>query len=313
MKRENFSDAQCWFLGHAGQTVSWSIISATRPRVATQAKGIYKPAESQYVLSVKETLSGNYPDKEPVYREDGSWLYEYFQENRDPALRDSEFTNRAMMASLNEKVPIGVMIQTKAKPNAQYKILGLAYVTGWDEGYFYLESYDGTRNFQPGPQAEIEQITRSLKQAEENFRSYDPSIVADSRKRVIGNIVQRRGQEKFRKQLIELYAGQCAISFCNAVSALEATHITPYRGSNSNCKTNGLLLRADIHTLWDLGLIAVNPDTYQIILAHELLASSYSELEGQLIKLPVDRKDYPSKGALSNHLEWTSLKVIRGC
>ena len=313
MKKEDFTEAQQWFLQNAGRTLSWAAIKATRPLLATQAEGIYKPAGHEYALSVKETLSGPYPDKGPVYCADGSWLYEYFQKNPDPALRDKEPTNRAMMACRNDKVPVGVMIQTKQTPGAQYKILGLAYVTGWDEGYFYLESYDETLDFQPGPRAEIEQITRSLEQIAEEKGSYDPSIAPDSRKRVIANIVQRRGQTKFRKQLIDSYTGRCAVSKCDAVPALEAAHITPYRGPDSNCTTNGLLLRADIHTLWDLGLLAVDPDTFRIILSDELLASSYSELENQLISLPINSKDHPSKAALSSHLEWTGLGIDTDC
>lgn len=308
MKIHELSSAQKWFLDHANQTISWSIISETRPRIATQAKGIYKPAENEYALSVKETLKGPYPDKEPVYRKDGSWLYEYYQENPDPLQRDNEYTNRALMACIQDGIPVGVMIQTKPKPGAEYKILGLAYVTGWDEGYFYLESYDETHEFQPGPKAEIEQFTRTCEQVEEKTGSYDPSVIPDSRKKVIGTIVQRRGQAKFREQLIKSYKGQCAITGCDVTSALEAAHITPYKGSDSNTIHNGLLLRADVHTLWDLGLIAVDPDSYRVLLADELIGSCYDEYQNQLITQPEKDSELPFQKALRNHLEWTYIK-----
>lgn len=308
MTIDDLSEAQRWFLEHAGMTLPWSAISANTPRLSSQAKGIYKPADSEYALSVKETLSGKYPDKEPVYREDGSWLYKYFQENPDPAQRDSEYTNRALMKCAQDGVPVGVMIQTKPKPGVEYRIMGLAYVTSWDEGYFYLESYDTERGFKPGPSAEIEQITQQLGQIEEETGSYNPEDVGDSRKKIIASIIQRRGQSKFRAKLIEAYRGCCSITGCRATPALEAAHITPYKGDDSNTTANGLLLRADIHTLWDLGMIAVDPDTSSVIVADEL-QESYSEIVGVTLAEPADQSDRPSKAALAAHLEWTRLKT----
>ncbi|GAB0153546.1 HNH endonuclease [Marinobacterium sp. BA1] len=307
MRMDDLSEAQRWFLEHAGKTLPWSTISANRPRLTTQAKGIYKPADSEYALSVKETLSGDYPDKEPIYRDDGSWLYEYFQENSDPTQRDAEYTNRALMKCIHDGVPVGVMIQTKPKPGVEYRIMGLAYVTGWDEGYFYLESYDSDRAFNPGPRAEIERITQQLEINEETG-SYNPDNVSDSRKKIIASIVQRRGQAKFRAQLIEAYRGYCAITGCDTIPALEAAHITPYKGDDSNATANGLLLRADIHTLWDLGMIAVDPDTGTVVIAEEL-RGSYSQIEGATLAEPVDGSDRPSKAALSAHIVWTGLKT----
>lgn len=308
MRVEDLNDGQRWFLEHAGTVLPWSKISQNTYRIATQAKGIYKPANSEYALSVKETLSGEYPDKAPVYRADGSWLYEYFQENPDPAQRDAEYTNQALMRCIRDGVPVGVMIQTKPKPGVEYRIMGLAYVTGWDEGYFFLESYDSKQDFRPGPRAEIEQITQQLSQVEETTGSYNPANTIDSRKRVISSIVQRRGQAKFREDLIKAYSGKCAITGCDAIPALEAAHITPYRGDESNTTANGLLLRADIHTLWDLGMIAVNPDTGKVVIADEV-RGSYSDLENMVPATTTAEFRSPSKEALQSHFEWTGLNI----
>jgi putative restriction endonuclease len=109
--------------------------------LATKAKGIYKPAWSIYALSVRESLKGRYPDREPVYRTDGTWSYRYFQENRSVTARDDEFTNRGMLACSRDGVPVGVLRQVKPKPHPTYRILGLATVVSWDNGYFTLESF----------------------------------------------------------------------------------------------------------------------------------------------------------------------------
>jgi len=75
-------------------------------------------------------------------------------------------------------------------------------------------------------------------------------------------IKRRRGQPKFRKELMDHYNKTCAISGCTAVDALEAAHITPYAEGGDYSLENGLLLRVDIHTLYDLNLIGVDGDGY---------------------------------------------------
>jgi hypothetical protein len=143
--------------------------------------------------------------------------------------------------------------------------------------------------------------TPQLKQSasEVNDEGYfEPANLEDERKRKWREIVQRRGQPEFRKQLITAYNGRCAITGCDAASALEAAHITPYMGPESNCVRNGLLLRADIHTLFDLYLIGIDPETSQLVLAEELGETCYVELQGQKLAVPGDQASLPSKEAL---------------
>ena len=59
---------------------------------------------------------------------------------------------------------------------------------------------------------------------------------------------------------------------------LEAAHITPDHGAETNHSTNGLLLRSDVHVLFDLGLIGIDPDTNLIVTARELSDTSYADL-----------------------------------
>ena len=136
--------ALAWFTQNAGTVQSWPPPLDTpqgSTLIATKAKGIYKPAWTDYALSVRETLDGQYADKEPLMREDATWLYRYFQENPDPAMRDKEYTNRGLMLCIRDKVPVGVMRQLHPKPRVAYKVLGLAMVSGWDSGYFLLEGF----------------------------------------------------------------------------------------------------------------------------------------------------------------------------
>lgn len=133
---------------------------------------------------------------------------------------------------------------------------------------------------------------------------FEPSDLEDERERKLREIVQRRGQPKFRSSLVDAYNGRCAVTGCDAVDALEAAHITPYLGPESNHVTNGLLMRADIHTLFDLNLIRIHPDSLQIEIAEQLQGTSYEVLEGGDLILPDDASVKPSKAALQKR--WDS-------
>jgi len=76
----------------------------------------------------------------------------------------------------------------------------------------------------------------------------------------MASIKSRRGQSKFREVLLSAYDRTCCISGSKVISVLEAAHIFPHADKTDYSVTNGLLLRADIHTLFDLGLIYVSED-----------------------------------------------------
>lgn len=120
--------------------------------------------------------------------------------------------------------------------------------------------------------------------------------------RVLRAIIQRRGQPTFRERLLAAYKCRCAITGCDAAAALEAAHIQPYRGASSCRVTNGLLLRADIHTLFDLNLLGIEPTSLKIVLSPELRKSCLKELHGKRLTLPDDIRHHPSKDAL--RLKW---------
>ncbi|WP_372719368.1 HNH endonuclease [Novipirellula sp.] len=86
----------------------------------------------------------------------------------------------------------------------------------------------------------------------------------DERELIRQQIKQRRGQQKFRKMLLQRYGSRCQITGCTISHILEAAHIRPYRGPKDNHPDNGLLLRADIHTLFDLDMIGIHPESLDI-------------------------------------------------
>lgn len=120
-----------------------------------------------------------------------------------------------------------------------------------------------------------------------------PLNAEDQRKAVIRQIKQRRGQKVFRDSLIA-QAAKCAVSNCKIVDILEAAHITAYKNDTHNHVSNGLLLRCDMHTLYDLDLFAIDPDTFVIYFAPQIQDEEYTRYHGK--KLDVTYKI--NRGAL---------------
>lgn len=300
-----------WFRRNAGTEQPWpKRIEGPEglDHLVTQAKGIYKPAWSQYALSARQVLESPYPEKGPLFREDGSWCYGYFQENNDPGARDSEYTNRGLMLCWRDSIPVGVMRQTRVEPTVLYQVLGLALVVGWDGGYFFFEGFgsDGLAR-SGGRWSEIELLSAEQEDIASAGQVFEPANTIDARERVLAQIVRRRGQREFREKLLEAYGGRCAITGCDLIEVLEAAHIVPYKGPDTNKTQNGLLLRADVHTLFDLGLIAVEPETFRVLLAPGIGCMNYQEIAGVPVRLPADSFQWPSREALALHKAWAGL------
>lgn len=104
----------------------------------------------------------------------------------------------------------------------------------------------------------------------------------DERELIRQQIRQRRGQQKFRHKLQERYGACCQITNCSIYDIVEAAHIRPYRGSKDNHPDNGLLLRADIHTLFDLDMIGIHPETLEILCADAVKQEYGMRLNGNL-------------------------------
>ena len=304
---ERHQAALRWFATHAGQERSWPESLPDGTLLASKAKGIYKPAWTKYALSVRESLGGPYSDRDPELRPDGTWSYDYYQENTNPDQRDSEYTNLGLVQCMDDGVPVGVFRQVARKPAARYQILGLAAVVGWEAGYFHLEGFseDGLA-YERRAQAEIDAIVerheRVVSDVGESYESRE-----DSRDRVIASVVRRRGQPEFRRALIEAYGGRCAISGCDAEATLEACHVRPYMGPQTNTLSNGLLLRADLHTLFDLGLLAVDTASMTAIVAPELRGTTYGELAGKSVSVPKVMPGESNVEALDWHRGWIGL------
>lgn len=131
--------------------------------------------------------------------------------------------------------------------------------------------------------------------------------IRDARHRTLATIVQRRGQPVFRNRLLSAYASRYAITDCDIEPVLEAAHIIPYKGEKTNHPANGLLLRTDVHTLFDLGLIAIDPESMAFLVHPSLMSSVYAQYAGKKARTPESEHDRPSPAALEHHREKSGL------
>ncbi len=118
----------------------------------------------------------------------------------------------------------------------------------------------------------------------------------------------RLGQGAFRVVVTEAYHRRCAISNERTLPVLSASHIRPYAKDGPHLPSNGLLLRQDIHTLFDRGYITVNED-YVIEVSNRIKddygnGKAYYAYRGLLLpNLPDSPSDRPSRGFLRWHNE----------
>ncbi|WP_392390827.1 HNH endonuclease [Micromonospora aurantiaca (nom. illeg.)] len=94
------------------------------------------------------------------------------------------------------------------------------------------------------------------------------------------------------------YQGRCAITGTDAEAVLEAAHLLPCRGKDSNVLRNGVLLRADIHTLLDLRLIAIEPASRYVRVSRQLARTSYWDLKGVRLAEPTPQSQRPATAVL---------------
>ena len=122
----------------------------------------------------------------------------------------------------------------------------------------------------------------------------------------------RLGQGGFRSMIIDAYGRRCTVTGERTLPALEAAHIIPYSETKQHDVRNGLLLRADIHKLFDEGYVTVNPQ-FRFEVSRRIKddyenGRDYYALHGKQITLPADPGLSPGRDYLEAH----STRIYRG-
>lgn len=120
-------------------------------------------------------------------------------------------------------------------------------------------------------------------------------------------ITPRLGQGAFRVVVTDAYQRRCAITGERTLPALEAAHIKPYADGGSHEPRNGLLMRRDIHALFDSGYVTVTPElrfhVSRRIKEEFENGRDYYRMHGQQVALPQSAAWRPDVSALRWHNE----------
>jgi hypothetical protein len=124
-----------------------------------------------------------------------------------------------------------------------------------------------------------------------------------------GLVYGRSGQPEFRKNVLAAYNGRCAVTGTSVERLVEAAHVRPYSEDGESRVSNGILLRSDIHALFDASLLGIEPiegesGVYRVRLSPSLLCEAdYWKFNGQKVEVPRDEKLWPNVVELRKHLK----------
>jgi hypothetical protein len=291
-----------WFRAHAGFETDFPEPLITGELLATHAKGIYKPADSDFALSIRIQIDSKYDDGIFVPILNNGWAFAYHQET-DKRLGNNLFTNRALDLNILHNKPIGVLQQIENSKNRRprYFVHGLAIPIHKTGDHYILCDESTAANF---PRVQIVNAFL-LANANIHLTEYDKlsELNLELQIPVIRSIIARQGQGRFRKDLITAYEGKCAITGENTLEVLDAAHIKPYGGQHTNTVSNGILLRTDLHNLFDFNLLAINPMSLKVKLHPIIESNFYRQIENTDIRLPGKVELNPNIYALQERWE----------
>lgn len=295
-----------WFQRHTGTTIPQlphhMKVRPDTPIPLSRDSGIYIPGRNQvtfsdarFALSIHSSGDSVYPDREAIHLKDGTWLFDYAAHAGSDKRQGY---NGALLNCLRAGVPVGVMVK---RPSGGYLVLGLAFVERYNAAtHMFTMHGPVSSDTEAGGSFDLPGFEELPKQSQDLLLEYDGK---DERRVVMVEQVRREQQQKFRANLLRAYNCTCAITGTHVSEVLQAAHINPYRGKHSQVVNNGLLLRADLHLLYDAYLISVNPDTFRVELSDRLIDTGYLRYNKTLLRLPADSHLAPSQDLLGIHYD----------
>jgi HNH endonuclease len=122
-------------------------------------------------------------------------------------------------------------------------------------------------------------------------------------------VPQRLGQRAFQGVVLNAYGYRCAVTGDRIRPVLQAAHIRPLPRGGEHRLDNGLLLRSDVHTLFDRGYLGVDTSHRLVVsprLRHEFGNGEefYARAASrEPIAVPAKRADRPNREFLEWHMD----------
>ena len=314
MSQEKHLEVLATLAAYTGQVVSWRFLSHTKEFIPAIERfhhlisGIYKPAWSEYALSIVMKRGSPYEQKDDVvFLEDGRWLMTYSPRSGGLDISD----NRALVKCLETQVPIAVFKQVSDKatsPGSKYLVLGLGLITNFDvhSGVFIIESADWPtleRTTSVIPDEESRYEVQLYAQLTNEFRPF----VHDET--VTYSVSAPKRDLAFRKVVVANYKHHCSLCglkfHLGELIEAQAAHIIPKNQSGTDDPRNGLSFCRTHHWAFDNGLFSIS-DNYNVTVSPIVSKAdtnnfSLIEYSNSQISLPSNDILYPHSSALDWH------------
>lgn len=268
-------------------------------------RGIHAPAGREFAATVTVKRNSLYDagsDGRRFDLGDGTWVLYYSAHRNNTGGQTQAIWNRKLFNCMAAGVPVGLFLQTGSSSDSYLR--ALAFVEEYDPATDLFTLHGPvTAATEPLFASAAHPASGTVQQGQLDLLPSAPELEMDNRKFEYSLIPLREGQQRFRQQLVDAYEGRCAVTGMRTAKVLQAAHILDYRGTQSNAVQNGLLLRSDVHLLFDSYLIGINPDTYRVEVGGQVRDEEYAALEGKQLVLPKDRCLRPNEQYLAAKYE----------
>ena len=252
-------------------------------------RGIHTPSKRKYAATVTLTKKSFYGDGTFADLGDGTWALHYCEHRNNTSGEKVAMWNQPLINCLIDGVPVGVFVQEGSTGQSYLRALAFVEEYDPDSGVFILHG-------PVSPDTEhIFKTRETVQMAPEQDDLPVNEIQKDTRRIKQRAIAVREGQQRFRDELLQAYNEQCAITEYDVNPVLQAAHIIEYRGTPSNSIRNGIVLRSDVHILFDRALLGIDPSNFKVVLSKSIAESRYENLDGKRIRLPKNPDLWPNE------------------
>jgi hypothetical protein len=274
-------------------------------RIHPLIEGIYKPAGSEFALSIASMEKNPYADK-LTYLPDGRWYIKYSAKSGGSNLA----VNQGLLKCMLDKEPVIVLKQLLNKTSrqgSQYRLMGLGLIESYDttQDIFSIQHADFVTFKKVNYGAQEEKVVASALRSN-TLEKFMPFIEED---KAIYRVSTQKRDKAFKDVVLEQYAFTCAITGMQYRSdhlvEAQAAHIIPRRINGSDDPRNGIALSRTAHWAFDQGMFTIS-DQYEIIVhpkAKHATINKFSiiDLHGLPINKPEDDAFWPHNDAIEWH------------
>lgn len=304
---ESHRNLYAWFMnetGNEGIRFHGSTLPGVKFKHVAQ-RGIHVPSRHRYAATVTVAYNSLYSDNNDGARVDlgdGTWILYYSAHQNNSGGTTDMHWNQKLVNCLMDGVPVGVFLQQNSSSSSYLRFLAFVEEFNPENELFTLHgpvTPETEHLFASAtPQTEMGE-SATVDERLQTTEICDPERMEEDRRRFsVARRMVRQGQQAFRKDLFKAYEGHCAVTGFDTNEVLQAAHILDYRGTQSNIVENGILLRSDIHLLFDSYLLGINPASMCLEASPRISDGQYADLDGKKLFLPKEKALRPNENFL---------------